>query len=417
MTAPFRRARPSRPLARTGGPPRSSGPIYTDLDELVRALGSTGPEAAPPALHPDALDRLDHRLRAEEERLRLRMSEETGYTPGDAQALLDEARRFLRSVRELPELHRALTALETERYAALTGADARIELAPWGTCLVCTPSNAPAPLALAVPLALAAAGNRVVVTAAPGARNTALGLAELVAGEIGGVFLWGGHVRPAVFGLLAAGALDLVYFVGGTAHYPQLAAECARAGAELIYEGEGAGVAVLDELDPAGWKPVVDALVAAKSAFLARMRSAPCAIAVPRALSRDFDVAWARSARSLPAAPRLVRGASLAQSVERDLFRPIAYLVEYDDWDALARELAGVRHRLQLSIFSASDERIQRMVRATRFARYCINQCPIAQDPLLPGGNYGLSGSADVLDFYRKGLRRIILERGTLLAP
>jgi hypothetical protein len=35
---------------------------------------------------------------------------------------------------------------------------------------------------------------------------------------------------------------------------------------------------------------------------------------------------------------------------------------------------------------------------------------PSWQDSLLPWGNDGLSGQSDLHDFYRKGLRRVIVE-------
>jgi hypothetical protein len=167
-------------------------------------------------------------------------------------------------------------------------------------------------------------------------------------------------------------------------------------------------VAVIDE--GFDFPAAVPSLIAAKNAFRGRMCSAPNAIAIPRGTAAAFTAAWHRHA----AAPPLTPIGSLAAAVERELFRPEAFLVEYGDWGALGRELAAVRHRLQLSIFSRDEARIERLVAATRFARYAVNRCPIDQDPLLPWGGYGRSGRADVLDFYRKGLRSVIVERGEL---
>ena len=380
-------------------------PLVIDPAELRRALADLEP-GAPPRLH--LLARLARRLEAEQPHLERLMMAETGYTRAECAELLHAAHRFASGLDELMTLHRALAAAESEGYSDISeDPGANIELRPWGRCLICTPANAPAPLALILPLALVAAGNQVVLAPSGKARGTALRLGRLVAETVGGVVLWDGRVRDAVSGLM--GDIDLVYYLGGSSAFPDLAATCARAGVELIYEGEGNGVAVIDQGMPLA--AAVPSLVAAKTAFAGRMCSAPNAIAVPRGAAADFTAAWHRQ----PGAPALMPAASLAAAVERELFRPEAFLVEYADWGGLARELAAVRHRLQLSIYSRDERRIDQLVAATRFARYVVNRCPIDQDPLLPWGGYGRSGRADVLDFYRKGLRRVVVERGSSL--
>ncbi|HEU5059262.1 MAG TPA: aldehyde dehydrogenase family protein [Kofleriaceae bacterium] len=377
-------------------------PLVIDPAELRRALSDLEPGAAP-RLH--LLARLARRLEQEQPHLERLMMAETGYTRGECAALLDAAYRFATGLDELMTLHRALAAAESEGYADITeDPGAEIELRPWGRCLICTPANAPAPLALALPLALVAAGNQVVLAPSGKARGTALRLGRLVAETVGGVVLWDGRVRDAITALI--GDIDLVYYLGGSSAFPELAATCARAGVELLYEGEGNGVAVVDRGMPLA--AAIPPLVAAKTAFGGRMCSAPNAIAVPRGTAGEFAAAWRRH----PGAPALTPADSLAGAVERELFRPEAFLVEFADWGALARDLAAVRHRLQLSIFSRDERRIEELIAATRFARYAVNRCPIDQDPLLPWGGYGRSGRADVLDFYRKGLRRVIVERG-----
>lgn len=377
-------------------------PVVIDPAELRRALAELGP-GAPPRLH--LLARLARRLEDEQPHLERLMMAETGYSRAECGELLRAAHRFATGLDDLMTLHRALAAAETEAYVDVADdPGVRIELRPWGRCLVCTPANAPAPLALVLPLALVAAGNQVVLAPSGKARGTALRLGRLVAETVGGVVLWDGRVRDAIAALM--GDIDLVYYLGGSSAFPDLAAGCARAGVELIYEGEGNGVAVIDQGMPLA--AAVPALIAAKNAFGGRMCSAPNAIAVPRGQAAAFTAAWHRHA----AAPPLTPAASLAAAVERELFRPEAFLVEYADWRALGRELAAVRHRLQLSIFSRDEARIEELVAATRFARYTVNRCPIDQDPVLPWGGYGRSGRADVLDFYRKGLRRVVVERG-----
>lgn len=371
------------------------------------------------------------------------MARETGYRDEECRELMDATRRFIDGLPDLVRLHQSLAKTENDLYRALSP-EAELRYEPWGRCLVCTPANAPAPLALALPLSLAAAGNRVAVAFSGKAIESASALARIVSERVGGITLWGGRVRDAVETLTASRAVDLVYFLGGSSYFPKLAAQCASAGIELVYEGEGNSVALLHEDARGDLATVARQLVASKQAFGGRMCSSPNAIAVPRPLLRELMAEFRRAASEVggePIAgwispqirayldelvarggarvdgsiddargPLLVEGPDLRAALERELFCPLAFVVPYDDWDAVVREIGAVPHRLQLTVYSADVARTRRLARETSFARYCTNMNPIAQDPLLPWGNYGVSGRADVLDFYRKGLRRAILE-------
>jgi acyl-CoA reductase-like NAD-dependent aldehyde dehydrogenase len=368
---------------------------------------------------------------------------ETGYAADDAKALWSASFKFLEDLQTLEALRCTLLEAET-RALERQKARAAVKDRPWGRVLVCLPANAPAPLAIVVPFALLAAGNAVIVAASAHTRTVAVELASLVQQLAPDrVLIWGGSVRVASSALLKARLVDAVYYMGSSAHYSQLAAECAQAGVHLLFEGEGNGVAILDEsLDPAEVASAASCLLAAKTSFHGRMCSAPNVVLVSRKIASDFRREYAqaaRVARHLPplrevtasstllyieqlvakgatasagpeAATLLLEGVPLEEALSRELFCPALVMVEFDDWQSMLTQLEPVRHRLQASLFSKSSSRLDELVERTHFARYMLNRRPTDQDPSLPWGNYGASGHSDVKNYLAKGFRRVLIE-------
>src|SRR4051812_36651744 len=85
-----------------------------------------------------------------------------GYSKSDANALVCDIDIFLGSLVDLIANHARLLEVENSLIASLSPS-AELCLLPWGRVLFVVPGNAPAPLAVIVPLALALAGNSVTV--------------------------------------------------------------------------------------------------------------------------------------------------------------------------------------------------------------------------------------------------------------
>lgn len=383
-------------------------------------------------------------------RIRAVFAEESGFAAADVDELWRATMRFLDA---FPTMVRN-TARRRELEAAATrelSAAAVLRIGSWGRVLVCIPSNAPLPLALAVPLAYVAAGNDVVVVSASRAARTTAMIVERLRDILGPrVELRSGGVRNAI----AAGveAFDLIYFMGGSEARIPLATSCAAAGTHLVYEGSGRGVAVVDALgDCAELRACAELVLRAKVFAFGQMCSSPNVVLCHRddreAFHAAFDAAAARSplAGSLrelvtPAtwayADACGGGSSsttferfadsshavllpcdvLADGVEHELFSPLAFLCTWDDPEALKAALARLRHRLQLSLFSRSPAWVASIVEATRFARYCTNVCPTDQDPALAWGGYGQSGDSLVADHLTKAQRPFIVEGSPSIA-
>jgi len=425
----------------------TAAPLATGVGDaagLAHAVSSL-PLHEPAGVTPDDLAHLRAALCRSSGDIMAAFRADTGYTRDDANELWDATLRF---VDRLPALRSAAIEVARVESGTLASPGATLVRRPLGRILVCLPANAPLPLAVAVPLALLAGGNSVVIAASRAGRRTSLLVGRFLRDLAPrNVVLWEGRVRDVVEHLTEGRQVEAVYYMGSSGYFPTLAARCASAGVKLLYEGEGNSVAVVDEhnsRDDA--RQAADQLFAAKTRWAGRMCSAPNVIAVHTSRLDAFSEWYAQHCHAAPLAvdlaslasdavqvelsahlaagtptippvdrlcprtPFLVRAVDLRLSLRRELFCPVAFLLPFDDWTALLSELRGVEHRLQVTLFSQDGDRAAQLVRSTRFARYCLNRDPVEQDPLLPWGNYGASGHSEVVDFFNKGLERAIVE-------
>jgi acyl-CoA reductase-like NAD-dependent aldehyde dehydrogenase len=345
---------------------------------------------------------------------------ETGYSETEVASLYDALLRFATKLPELMRLHCDLLGLETSRLQRFNPG-VRLAHAPHGRSLIVVPSNAAVPLAAVLPLAYAAAGNQVDVTCNSAVRETTKLLTGIVAEAAPGrVRFREEPARTLVAKALDARNIECLHFTGGSAAFPDLSRRCAEAGVKLIFEGEGRSAAVLlptDALERVA--SAIETVVESKRAFAGRMCSAPNILAVHQ---RNLETAVAALARAgglvcnadqvaaIRRNPTFVPIAALSEAFEREWFSPACFLLAYEDVGDLLSALSEVPYRLQLALFGDDLALLDQAVAGTRFPRYCHNMLPSAQDPLLPWGNDGRSGQSDLLDFYRKGLRRVVVE-------
>ena len=378
--------------------------------------------------------------------LKSEFSRSSGYASWDVRELWESMLLFLEEFEVLEDVWLKSEILKN-RAMAKKRSGARVYGAPHGRVLISIPSNAPIPLALILPLAFLRAGNSVVVCSSKPTRRLALALAGLLeAAAPDRLLLWNGSVRSAISTLLSARCLETVYFMGSSRAYVPLAAQCAEAGASLIFEGTGNGVAVVEPGLPNDiFCRSIRQILRSKTFCNGEMCSAPNAVTVHRSELDRFLEVFAEQADEFPLShtisemaaerwpwiqknlqaggfdpdtrskkrvPILVPIDDLETSFQEELFCPALFLASYSDRSTLADQLRSIRHRLQLSIFAEYPESATDLIQQTCFARYTVNIVPTEQDPTLPWGNYGLSGNSRVEDFLAKGLRTVILEQG-----
>ncbi len=375
------------------------------------------------------------------------MIKETGYSNTDAVSLLEASYDFLSKVQDLKSITHSLFRDENNLYSKI-GPNSFVYYQPWGRILTCIPSNAPLPLGIIVPIALLMGGNSVILAPSSKVRNTVNKLGAILTKYFPErIILWKDRVRDAFEHLVVASKIDAVYFMGSSSYYSQITTNCAKTGTKLIYEGEGRGFVVVEnDLNEKELENAVKAILDAKTFCNGKMCSAPNVVAVNAKCKEKFintyndmcnkyrlpcevtslcnsdvdeyvcqiinktSIIPKTRVKGKKNVPLLIQVSNLSKATEHELFCPICFLYEYKEIDDLIKQLESNRFYLQISMFTKNEKHVKKVIRLTHYARYCLNICPTEQNPLLPWGNYGCSGDSDVLDFYRKGLRRIIIE-------
>jgi acyl-CoA reductase-like NAD-dependent aldehyde dehydrogenase len=353
--------------------------------------------------------------------------------PNGAHALWADLERFLAGAEQLAASLAERAELADRQVSAISGT-ARLKRLPLGRVLFVVPSNAALPLAFIVPLSLLATGNEVVVAAPRAVRTLVTSLLRPLQEHLGDRLRLAGGVRETLDELVDQRRVDAVYFTGSSDHYEAVAARCAAAGVELIYEGSGNAVSVVDEGLPDEALDQVAADVARSLVFAnGLVCTSPNVLAVHERDVRRLRERLIRAYRAAPpsvpavelvphlaalqdAAPEswLPEVRSLDDGQTHELFGPATFITAYSTWTDLVGQLRRYAYRLQVTLYSQDDERWQELQRVTGFARYCRNMPSTDQDPLLPWGNFGLSGSSAVQDFLDKGLRTALIEEHSL---
>lgn len=381
---------------------------------------------------------LAEQLQSQRKGLLAAFAQDTGYSTEDAELLFDAALEFVMAMDRTPL---------PEPLAWQDGAAPFIAKLPWGRVLITIPANATLPLAVILPVAFAHAGNSVLVCGNRALEGTIKYLAD-ISERCGVPVTWRNEGSLAVISeVLDAPSVDLLYVVGSSRHFPGIAQRCAEAGVDLIFEGEGAGIAVFDALEPAALQTAITSLVEAKWRWRGQMCSSPLVVYVPQSHSRAFadgldkathGFSWgtqvpvtlseqvARHIEDIERINGLEAGnwrAPLQQVCaigpvpegnlfSMDVFGPVFFYRSYSTREQLMTQLEGSRYGLQTTVYSQDREFVGSLLGVARVSRFCVNRMPALQDPMLPWGGYRKSGRSEVISFIEKAYRHVIVESG-----
>ena len=357
----------------------------------------------------------------------------TGFSKVDCAALWHDQQEYLNQFYPWPQLGMSTSLKPSRRRSA------SLMRRPYGNVLVCLPSNAPVPLMAILAVCGLAAGNRVVLTR-PTRVAPIVELVGQVFDDVDGLAVWTGSARELVSGELSM--FDHVYFMGASSAYSGVAANCARHGVSLHFEGQGNGFAVVGASAEDDVEDVVHNLLRAKSFYNGQMCSAPNGVLVAESLLPKFwDVltakcseyqltdtlgnlvtgtTWSRIAETGRSTcepddwrglsmPVFVQTDRVEDALEEEFFAPVAWLGSFGRFDAALAMVSRSRYKLQVSYFGHDATEMNALL-GRRFARYCLNMNPADQDPVLPWGNFGLSGQSRVQTFFDKFLEDVIVE-------
>jgi acyl-CoA reductase-like NAD-dependent aldehyde dehydrogenase len=358
------------------------------------------------------------------------------YSRQDASELVDAVPSFLHYVAQLERASAFQLQSENQHLAQLPWAS-KIVTTAHGHMLAVIPSNAPVPLGLILPFALAMTGNSVVVAAPRSIGHITKKLVGLLPDQFGVTF-WDAGVTDALATLVDNRQVDCLYFTGSSKHLAQLSARCAQVGTSLIFEGEGRGLAVVDEFLPdALYVDTIAKLAEATRFANGQMCSKPSFVLAPvrqlddivtslnstfKALELSkptlsfFDTSLHEVLRNRfgiddnTSTPVAIGGTLDDVETTPELFGPVIMVVPYNSTEELLATTERHPQKLQITYFGENDDLLERVVASSRVARIVVNRQPSLQNPAAPWGGYGLSGNSSPVDLISKGLRRVIVE-------
>lgn len=370
---------------------------------------------------------------------------ETGYSRRHCLALWSAIDRFCGGADQAIKSMKRMEGYESRR-CRLVRKGCCVRYIPRGRVLCVVPGNAAIPLAAIVPLSMAATGNLAVVAFSSRARMSGVHIATCVQATCpDNVIVWTGGVRELLNLSIAQRLVDCVYFVGSSSHYPAMSMKCAEAGVDLMFEGEGNGIALVDHpIDHDALEQAIINILKAKQFCNGTMCSSPnvllihrkdlgearrlyerlhgryrlpasvAAIAGPDKWAEILNIAGPALAEAASVGsrrtPAWIEGVPILQAVSLELACPAIYVCLYDSLADVPAQIRCSRYRLQVSVFGNTAKTANEIAQAVPHARVCYNMCPTDQDPLLPWGNYARSGASAVVEFLRKGVVRTVFE-------
>jgi len=358
------------------------------------------------------------------------------YSRQDSIDLVDAIPSFLHSVAGLERASALQLQCENQNLTHILR-DSKIVTTAHGRMLAVIPSNAPSPMGLIVPFALSLTGNSVVVAAPRSIGEVTKKLVGLLPHQFGVTF-WDAGVTDALATLVDNRQVDCLYFTGSSKHFAQLSARCAQVGTFLIFEGEGRGLAVVDEFLPdALYSDTIAKLAEATRFANGQMCSKPSFALVPARQIDDivnslnatfktfeltkstlsfFDASLHQLLRDRfgidesTSTPVAIVGDLNDVGTIPELFGPVIMVVPYNSTEELIAVTGSHSPKLQITYFGENDDLVDRLVVSSRVARIVINRQPSLQNPAAPWGGYGLTGNSPPADLIAKGLRRTIVE-------
>lgn len=377
---------------------------------------------------------------------------ETSYSLDDVRMLWYDMIKFIENFLDLAKTMLNIWKRESTLYQKWEF-NSVYNRVPWGKVLICSPGNAPIPLVPIMLLSFSAIGNEVILSPSKKTLNTAKLLFECIDRCIGSkikITFYDKGCKNAVKEYVETGKVNLLYFQGGSKFRNEIYSTAYSNGVDVIFEGEGNVVAIVDEDYPI--EDAAKKIFSAKKFCGGQMCTSPNVVFVHNGVLNAFkklfsdlsaeckhipvmkmeQIKWARSLidngklqghvkEAYPQnqdysdiRPTLIEISKLEHIrfyLNIELFSPYVFVVSYDDLNEVLRLLKNYwRYGLQIAVFTENINMINTIKKEIHIGRITINTDPTYQNSLLPWGGYKLSGFSYVMNFLEKATKPIIIE-------
>lgn len=400
----------------------------------------------------DFLKRLAHRIEQQKKEFVEVLCDEIGFTLQDSYGLVNQGIDFLNEYEYLwneQKLNPKFYTLGNANDHCVTS----VETVPYGTIVIILPANACFQIALIAIANGLAGGNQIIIRSASQTTLTMAMLAEVIvdAGNPGdAIQIINCESRGFLSEALRA-RVDLVHFFGSSKFYDQIAAQCAEAGVNLIYEGQGNTTAiVLDDVNGSSWMQLCgkgairfngetctsingvlihkdkyqEALSSLESLFSKYTTGDPKNPTIeigpllsPNQINQLYSLVEKANARIVTGkrlsenlmSPMLITNVTLeTQLVCEGFFAPALWVAYYGCKEEIFQFLQRNIYPICHVIFSPGMENAQRrFISLPNIAKLVINDDPSKEIYAEPWGAYGNSGNGKVSTWLEKYSRTI----------
>ncbi|WP_414617746.1 aldehyde dehydrogenase family protein [Dyadobacter sp. 32] len=357
---------------------------------------------------------LRERFIGQKNRLIKLYASEVGYDEVHVEFLFDDLLAFLDGF-EILQKKMSLEWRKKERFYDQWG-DTKIARAPWGKVLICSPGNSVIPLIPIFIISFCAMGNGLVLVPSRKSIKTATLLINIMK-DIVSSLNWDFSVimKNSAFSLwdtVGSEQINLLYFQGSSSSRHDIYSNCISKGIDLIYEGEGNQITIIEDLEESKINDVADILIRSKKFCRGQLCTSPCVVFIHSLeLSRLLE-------NGIKLGDHIV--VDLSDEIVRELLAQppaseILYFISYSDFDTLISFLRiNYRYGLQVTLFSGRPELLEnKIINLLQISRLVVNKDPTYQNSLLPWGGYRQSGFSQVLNFLEKASRTVVVERGS----
>ena len=273
-----------------------------------------------------------------------------------------------------------------------------------GKVLICLPYNAVIPLLPIFLISFCMFGNNVILSPSRRTLETAKLILNLLKElfqqnqfnvelfEIGG--------QKAIENFVLTRKVDLLFFQGSSKNRNEIYSKCIGSGVELIYEGEGNQITIIDNLT------ALETIKPWLSFCNGKLCTTPKILFINSSLFQDFH-------NSIKADKTDYHFVMLNENTDINEITDKTILYNsYNEIDKVVSYLqSNYDFGLQVSVFSENPKPIiEKLSNNLNISRITVNMNPTFQNSLLPWGGYKKSGYSRVCDFLDKATKTIIVE-------
>jgi aldehyde dehydrogenase (NAD+) len=328
---------------------------------------------------------------------------ETSYSEKDIELLWSDLETYLTNFNKAFENKQKMWNLEKTMYQCFEQNSLYIRK-NHGKVLICLPYNAVIPLLPIFLISFCVFKNSVILSPSRKTLETTkliLNLfKELFQQNQFNVELFEKGGQKAIEDFVLTRKVDLLFFQGSSKSRNEIYSKCIGSGVELIYEGEGNQITIIDNLT------TLETIKPWLSFCNGKLCTTPKILFINSNLFQDFYDSIQEDKTDYQ---------FIVLNENTDINNISDKTILFSSYNKIEEIVSYLQRNydfgLQVSIFTKTPETIiENLSQNLNISRVTVNMNPTFQNSLLPWGGYKKSGYSRVCDFFDKATKTIIIE-------